>query len=220
MFGKSMYILVKILLYKVKVLYDEGKNIRDCEDWTWKDIDILNSSLFFTAKPMVYLVNVSEKDYISKKNKWLAKIVKWINSHGGGKIIPYSVAFEQAYQDATDKVAFVKEKGIDSAMSKIINAGYSCLDLMHYFTAGEDEVKCWTFRKGTKAPQAAGIIHTDFERGFISADVMKYDDLILYGNENNVKKEGKIETKGKTYEVLDGDIILFKFNVSDPKKKK
>jgi len=169
---------------------------------------------------MVYLVNVTETDYISKKNKWLAKIVKWVNSHGGGKILPYSVAFEQAYEKATDKEAFVKEKGIDSAMGKIINAGYACLDLVHYFTAGSDEVKCWTMRKGTKAPQAAGIIHTDFERGFISADIMKYEDIILHGNEQAVKKDGKVETKGKTYEVQDGDIVLFKFNVSDPKKKK
>lgn len=201
-------------------LYEKGQNIRDYEDWTWKEIDVLNNYLFFSAKPMVYLVNVTMNDYVSKKNKWLPKIVKWVQTHGGGKIIPYSVAFEQAYQEATDKEAFVKEKGIDSALGKIINAGYSCLDLCHYFTAGADEVKCWTYRKGTKAPQAAGIIHTDFERGFISAEVMRYDDLILYGNEQNVKKEGKVETKGKTYEVQDGDIILFKFNVSDPKKKK
>lgn len=169
---------------------------------------------------MVYLVNVTEADYINKKNKWLAKILKWVNAHGGGKILPYSVAFEQSYEQATDKEAFVKLKGIDSCMSKLINSGYSCLDLMHYFTAGTDEVKCWTFRKGSKAPQAAGIIHTDFERGFISADVMKYDDIILHGTEQNAKKEGKLENKGKTYEVLDGDIIQFKFNVSDPKKKK
>lgn len=169
---------------------------------------------------MVYLVNVTGNDYIRKKNKWLQKIVSWVNSHGGGKIIPYSVAFEQEYQNTSDKEAFIKEKGIESALPKIINSGYQCLDLNHYFTAGADEVKCWTFRKGLKAPQCAGIIHTDFERGFINAEVMKYEDLIKYGSESNVKKEGLIDTKGKTYEVLDGDIIYFKFNVSDPKKKK
>ena len=218
--NKHLCLLNYNFILQVKKLYDEGKNIRDCEDWSWKEIDILNSYLFFTAKPMIYLVNLTEKDFISKKNKWLAKIVKWVGAHGGGKILPYSVAFEQVYEKSTDKKAFVKEKGIDSAMSKIINSGYSSLDLVHYFTAGTDEVKCWTFRKGLKAPQCAGIIHTDFERGFISADVMKYEDLILHENEQNVKKEGKVETKGKTYEVQDGDIILFKFNVSDPKKSK
>jgi len=195
------------------------KNIRDV-DWTWKEIDVLNNYLYFTAKPMVYLVNVSEKDYISKKNKYLSGIVKWVNSHGGGKIIPYSVAFEQSYEQAKDKEAFVKEKGADTALGKIIKEGYHSLDLLHYFTAGSDEVKCWTFRKGIKAPQAAGIIHTDFERGFIAAEIIKYDDLVSCGNEAGVKKEGKVKNEGKTYEVLDGDIILFKFNVSDPTKKK
>jgi obg-like ATPase 1 len=210
----------KATLDKVSALYEQGKNIRDVEDWSWKEIEILNDFLFFTAKPMVYLVNITKNDYINKKNKWLAKIVKWVNEHGGGKIIPYSVAFEQEYEAAENKAEFVKTHGVDSALGKIINSGYECLDLCHYFTAGADEVKCWTFRKGTLAPQAAGIIHSDFERGFISAEVMKYDDIVLFGNENNVKKEGKVETKGKTYEVQDGDIILFKFNVSDPKKKK
>jgi len=94
------------------------------------------------------------------------------------------------------------------------------LDLIHYFTAGEDEVKCWTVKKGTKAPQAAGVIHTDFERGFISADIMKYEDFDQLGGEHNVKKEGKVRSEGKAYEVVDGDIIHFKFNVSDPTKKK
>jgi len=94
------------------------------------------------------------------------------------------------------------------------------LNLIHFFTAGEDEVKCWTIRAGTKGPGAAGTIHTDFERGFISAEVTKYDDLIALGSESNVKKEGKVRTEGKTYEVLDGDIIYFKFNVSDPGAKK
>jgi len=217
--GSNEVKLEKGILDRVQALYNDGKNIRD-DEWSWKEIDILNNYLFFTAKPMVYLVNVTAADYIKKKNKWLPKILNWVNTHGGGKIIPYSVAFEQDYNEAEDKEAFVKEKGIDSALGKIINAGYACLDLVHYFTAGADEVKCWTFRRGTKAPQAAGIIHTDFERGFISADVMKYDDLIELGNERDVKKEGKVETKGKTDDVLDGDIILFKFNVSDPKKSK
>jgi len=169
---------------------------------------------------MVYLVNVSEKDYIRKGNKWLKKIFEWVNSHGGGKILPYSVAFEQSYANAVDKEAFIKEKGAESALGKLINEGYHTLDLLHYFTCGTDEVKCWTFRKGTLAPQAAGIIHGDFERGFISADIFKYEDFVLYENEAGVKKEGKIKNEGKTYEVCDGDCINFKFNVSDPKKKK
>jgi len=209
----------KATIEKVKALYDEGKNVRDVE-WSWKEIDVLNENLYLTAKPMVYLVNVSEVDYIKKKNKWLAKIVAWVNAHGGGKIIPYSVAFEVAYDEAKDKEEFVKLKGADSALGKIIKEGYHSLDLLHYFTCGSDEVKCWTFRRGIKAPQAAGIIHSDFERGFISAEIMKFEDLNELGSETNVKKEGKVKNEGKQYEVCDGDCILFKFNVSDPTKKK
>ena len=167
-------------------------------------------------------MNLSEEDYLKKKNKYLAKIVKWIEANGGGKIVPYSASYELKLFNASkeEKEKIIKQTGSEGSLDKIITFGYSCLDLIHYFTAGTDEVKCWTLRIGTKAPQAAGIIHTDFERGFISADVMKYDDLKNLGSENEVKKEGKLKCEGKNYEVNDGDIIHFKFNVSDPKKKK
>lgn len=211
----------KAVLDKVMELYNNNKNVRDAE-WNYKEVEYLNKYLFFTAKPTLYLVNISEQDYIKKKNKWLGKIQSWINSHGGGKIIPYSVAYEQKLFDATpeERAQIIKESGADSALGKIITTGYHALDLIHYFTGGEDEVKCWTIRKGLKAPQAAGVIHTDFERGFISADCIKYEDLVNLGSEAEVKKAGLVRTEGKNYEVQDGDIIHFKFNVSDPKKKK
>lgn len=212
----------KAVLDKVLELYNENKNVRDA-NWNYKEIEILNKYLFFTAKPVVYLVNISEQEYIKKKNKWLGKIQNWINSHGGGKIIAYSVAFEQKLANCAsdeERRKIVAETGSDSALGKIITAGYHSLDLIYYFTGGEDEVKCWTIRKGLKAPGAAGVIHTDFERGFISADVTKYEDLVQLGSENEVKKAGLVRTEGKNYEVQDGDIIYFKFNVSDPKKKK
>lgn len=211
----------KAVLDRVMELYNENKNVRDV-NWNYKEIEILNKYLFFTAKPVVYLVNISEQEYIKKKNKWLGKIQQWINAHGGGKIIPYSVAYEQKLFDASDaqKEEMIKANGADSSLGKIITAGYHSLDLIHYFTGGEDEVKCWTIRKGLKAPGAAGVIHTDFERGFISADVTKYEDIDRLGSENEVKKAGLVRTEGKNYEVQDGDIIYFKFNVSDPKKKK
>lgn len=211
----------KSVLDKVTQYYEKGVNVRDGE-WNYKEIDILNVYQFFSAKPVVYLVNISEKDYINKKNKWLGKISTWVNAHGGGKIIPYSVAYELKLERASpeEKEKIIKETNTESALGKIITAGYHSLDLIHYFTAGEDEVKCWTIRKGDKAPAAAGVIHTDFERGFISAEVFKFDDFEALGSENEVKKEGKVRTEGKNYEVIDGDIIYFKFNVSDPKKKK
>ena len=100
---------------------------------------------------------------------------------------------------------------------KIIKAGYQALDLIYYFTAGADEVRCWTIRKQTKAPQAAGVIHTDFEKGFICAEVMKYNDLVELGTEQEVKAAGKYIQKGKEYIVEDGDIIFFRFNVGKGK---
>jgi obg-like ATPase 1 len=211
----------KEVLDRVLELYKNNQNVRDVE-WNYKEVEILNKYLFFTAKPVVYLVNISETDYIKKKNKWLGKIQAWVNSHGGGKIIPYSVAYELKLFNATpeEREKLIKDSGADTALGKIITTGYHALDLIHYFTGGDDEVKCWTIRKGTKAPGAAGVIHTDFERGFISADVTKYDDLVTLGNEAEVKKAGLVRTEGKNYEVQDGDIIYFKFNVSDPKKKK
>merc|ERR1712032_1573395 len=209
------------VLTRVKEIYEKGLNVRD-QQWTYKEIDILNRHLFFTAKNIVYLVNISENDYIKKKNRWLGKISKWVTEHGGGKIIPYSVTYEAKLLEATEeerKKIIADAGGVDSALPKIINAGYHSLDFIHYFTSGEDEVKCWTIRQGVKAPGAAGVIHTDFERGFISAEVMKYDDFVSLGGEAEVKKEGKVRTEGKNYEVVDGDIIYFKFNVSDPGAK-
>ena len=209
------------VLERVKEAYEKGENVRD-QQWNYKEIDILNRYLFFTAKNVVYLVNISENDYLKKKNKWLAKISKWVTEHGGGKIIPYSVAYEARLLEASEegRKKILADTGVESALGKIINAGYHSLELIHYFTAGEDEVKCWTIRKGLKAPGAAGVIHTDFERGFISAETMKYEDFLALGGEAEVKKEGKARTEGKNYEVCDGDIIYFKFNVSDPGKKK
>lgn len=206
---------------KVTELLKEGKNIRD-KAWNYKEVDVLNSVLFFTAKPGVYLCNLSEEDYISKKNKYLKKVVEWVNNNGGGKIIPYSAAYEKKLSELKpeERKKLELENKAESALGKIISNGYYALDLIHYFTAGEDEVKCWTIRRGCLAPQAAGVIHTDFERGFISADVIKYDDFYNCGGEQKVKSEGKLRCEGKNYLVQDGDIIHFKFNVSDPKKKK
>jgi len=135
-------------------------------------------------------------------------------------MLPYSADFEKQVLDtagdpskeARDKTA--EEMGAPSMIHKISNVGYRALDLIHFFTAGKDEVKCWTIRQGWKAPQAAGTIHTDFERGFICAEIMKFDDLAQLGSEAEVKSEGLYKQEGKTYEVKDGDIIYFKFNVT------
>jgi obg-like ATPase 1 len=169
-------------------------------------------------------VNISEEDYIKKKNKFLPKILKWIQEHGGGPMIPFSAEFEKKVTsmgpDPEVRRKIAEELGSPSCIPKLIKTGYTTLRLIHYFTAGEDEVKCWTIREGTKAPQAAGVIHTDFERGFICAEVMKFEDLERLGSEGAVKAEGLYRQQGKEYEVLDGDIIYFKFNVTTSAKKK
>ena len=169
-------------------------------------------------------MNISEEDYIKKKNKFLPKILKWIQEHGGGPMIPFSAEFEKKVTsmgpDPEVRRKIAEELGSPSCIPKLIKTGYTTLRLIHYFTAGEDEVKCWTIREGTKGPQAAGVIHTDFERGFICAEVMKFEDLERLGSEGAVKAEGLYRQQGKEYEVLDGDIIYFKFNVTTSAKKK
>jgi len=211
------------VLLKAHEMLKARKFIKDGE-WTMRDIEFLNDHYFLTSKPMVYLANMSESDYKKKGNKWLPKIAAWVSEHGGGPVIPYSAEYEAKVllnETAEAKKKFCEEFGAPSTINKIIKIGYSTLNLIHFFTCGEDEVRAWTVRQGAKAPQAAGVIHTDFEKGFICAEVVKYEDVIALGSESACKAEGKLQQKGKEYEVQDGDIILFKFNApSAPKKKK
>ncbi|XP_031624104.1 obg-like ATPase 1 [Contarinia nasturtii] len=203
-------------LVKVKsVLSEQKKHIRFA-DWSAHDIEVLNKYLFLTSKPCVYLVNLSEKDFIRKKNKWLIKIKEWVDKNDPGSvIIPFSGAFEHKLADFeldAERQAFVEEVKCVSVLDKIIVSGYKALQLEYFFTAGPDEVRAWTIQKGTKAPQAAGRIHTDFEKGFIMAEVMHYVDFKEEGSEAGAKAAGKYRQQGKTYVVEDGDIIFFKFN--------
>ncbi|KAF2881949.1 hypothetical protein ILUMI_24222 [Ignelater luminosus] len=215
------------VLAKVKgVLFDQKQHIR-FSDWSATDIEVLNRYLFLTSKPMIYLVNLSEKDYIKKKNKWLVKIKEWIDKNDpGATIIPFSGMFEHNLAEIEDpilKQKFLEDNNVHSALDKIILQGYKALQLEYFFTSGTDEVKAWTIQKGTKAPQAAGKIHTDFEKGFIMAEVMKFNDFKEEGSESAVKAAGKYRQQGRNYVVEDGDIIFFKFNagagLKDAKKK-
>lgn len=203
------------VLKKVQEILEEDKWVRT-RVWDAKEIEILNTHLFLTSKPVIYLVNLSEKDYIRRKNKWLMKIKEWIDANDpGAQVILFSGALESKLLDlATDeeREAKLKELGCTSALEKIIVNGYKALNLIYFFTSGKDEVKAWTIQVGTKAPQAAGRIHTDFEKGFIMAEVMAYDDFFEHKSENEVKAHGKYKQKGRDYVVQDGDIILFKFN--------
>merc|ERR1711997_1309521 len=201
---------------KIKeILVEEKRHIR-FGDWNAHDVEQLNKHLFITSKPMIYLVNLSEKDFISKKNKWLPKIKEYVDKNDpGAMIIPFSGAFEQKLMElesAEEKKAYLEETKCTSVLDKIIVQGYKALQLQYFFTAGPDEVKAWTIQKGFKAPQAAGKIHTDFEKGFIMAEVMKFDEYKEHGSESAVKAAGGYRQQGKNYVVMDGDIIFFKFN--------
>ncbi|XP_022181717.1 obg-like ATPase 1 [Myzus persicae] len=211
---------------KIKtILVDENKHIR-FGDWSALDIEFLNKHMFITTKPVIYLVNLSEKDYIRKKNKWLIKIKEWVDKNDPGAIIiPFSGVFENKIieMEVPERKKYMEDVQATSALDKIIIQGYKALQLQYFFTAGHDEVKAWTIQKGFKAPQAAGRIHTDFEKGFIMAEVMKFEDFKNEGTEAACKAAGKYRQQGRNYIVEDGDIIFFKFNagagLKDPKKK-
>jgi obg-like ATPase 1 len=216
---------------KVMKMLEDGTDVRNAI-WNAKEVDWLNSQLFLSAKPIVYLVNIGKDEYEKQKNKWLVKIKEWVDEKSPGSlIIPFSVAWEQELfnsgetQDEKEELTGVDgevaAKKVKPALPKIIRAGYQCLQLIYFFTSGEDEVRCWTIRKGTKAKPAARVIHTDFEKGFQSAEVMAFDDYKEYGSQEEVRKAGKYKTQGKDYVVADGDIMYFKASaVTAPKAKK
>ena len=213
---------------KVEEMLTNNLPIRNGE-WTTPEVLMIKEKLgrLITTKPIVYLVNLSKKDFIRKKNKWLVKIHTWIKEHGGGVMIPFSVEFEQELWDVHEDVDATKAfldsvEGAKSALPKMVVQGYKELNLIYYFTAGEKEVRCWTLYEGSLAPQAAGVIHSDFERGFIKAEVVAFDDFKALAKGKGmaeVKAAGKYRQEGKTYVVKDGDIIHFQFNVTAQKKK-
>jgi len=203
---------------------EDGKDVKsDMSVWSTKEIEYLNDYMLLTAKPVMFAINMNKKDYCRKKNKFLKPIFEWVQKNApGSQIIPYCGSYEEELQDMENdaaREAQLKEDETTSAMSKIINNAFHMIHLVYFFTSGADEVKAWTIRKGMKAPQAAGTIHGDFEQGFICAEVMAYTDLKELGNEAAVKAAGKYRQEGKTYEVQDGDIIFFKFNVTTKGKK-
>jgi len=211
------------VLLKVKDLLEVDKKPVRFGTWDGKETEELNKHLFITSKPMVYLLNLSEKDYIRKKNKWLPKIKTFVDERDpGSAMIPFSGEFETKilHMEDEEREAYIKEKACTSALDKIIVTGYKALGLIYFFTCGADEVKAWTIQRHYKAPQAAGRIHTDFEKGFIMAEVMAYEDFKEAGSEAATKAAGKYKQKGREYIVEDGDIILFKTNAGAGLSKK
>lgn len=201
------------VLEKIKSALENNIPVRrlDFEDDEWKLIKHFN---LITSKPVIYMANVSEDDMISG-NAYVDKVREYAASEGSLVVVVCAkIEAELSELDDADRVEFLNDIGVsESGLDKLIKATYSLLNLATYFTAGADEVRAWTFKKGMKAPECAGIIHTDFQKGFIKAEVMSYDDLVLYGDEKKVKENGKMRLEGKDYVMRDGDICYFRFNV-------
>ncbi|KAG8361151.1 Obg-like ATPase 1 [Fusarium venenatum] len=212
---------------KIRAMLEKEQPVRD-GSWTPAEIALINEKIqLITTKPIIYLVNLTMKDYLRQKSKYLPSIAKWVTEHGGTArdIIPFSIEYEEKLHSMKDdpdaQAEFLKESKVKSKLEKIITEGFTKLGLQYYFTAGEKEIRCWTIPRGCLAPQAAGAIHSDFERGFIKAEVVTYQDFhdLCEGNKSMapIKAAGKYRQEGKSYVVQDGDIIHFQFNVSNKK---
>ena len=206
------------LLEKIKAYLEDGrlaKNFDDFEDE--EEEELFQSFNLLTAKPVIFAANVTEDDLPNdgEDNEGVQKLRKYAEEEKC-EVFVVCAQIEQEIAELEDdeKKMFLEDLGLkESGLEKLIRASYRLLGLISYLTAGEPEVRAWTITKGTKAPQAAGKIHTDFERGFIRAKVVAYDDLIACGSHNAAKEKGLIRLEGKDYVVQDGDIMLFRFNV-------
>ena len=167
-----------------------------------------------TNKPIIYMANVSEED-LSTENEYVQRLREYTKKEEA-EVITVCAKIESELTDLNDeeKEMLLEELGVkESGLNKLINATYSLLGLETFFTSGKDEVRAWTFKRGMKAPECAGIIHTDFQRGFIKAEVMSFEALKELGTEKAVKESGKLRLEGKEYVMQDGDICYFRFNV-------
>jgi GTP-binding protein YchF len=213
--GKQADALARVkLLEQIQATLEMGKSVRTL-NFSDEEQKIVNEFQLLTAKPVLYVCNV---DSASVKNgNAYTKAVETFVKDEGAEMILLDAATESdlaEFDDYEEKLMFLEEMGLEEpALNRLITSAYKLLDLQTYFTAGPKEVKAWTFKRGTKAPQAAGIIHSDFEKGFIRAEVIKYDDYVHYGSEQACREAGKIAVEGKDYVVQDGDIMHFRFNV-------
>lgn len=208
------------LMDKIKEMLDGNIPLRSGK-YNIEEVAKINEliPMCITLKPIIYLVNLDANSFKKKANKWLPKINDWVGSHGGGIIIPMSVDWEQGLWNVKDnaeaKEAYLAEaQGAKSVLPRIVKVGYNALNLQYFFTAGDTEVRCWTIPAGACAPEAAGVIHSDFERGFIKAEVCSYEDFKTLSNGTksmaNIKAAGKYRQEGRNYVMQDGtlDVVL------------
>ena len=203
-------------LLRIKEVLESGKSVRRMTR-TEEEAEMLKDFNLLSAKPTIYAANVAEEDLADDgaANPFVQSVKELAAAEGSEAfVVSAKLESEIADLDEAEKKEFLEELGLkDSGLDKLIHASYSLLGLISYLTAGEKEVRAWTITKGTKAPGAAGKIHSDFERGFIKAEIVSYDDLIACGNYQAAKEKGLVRQEGKEYVVKDGDVILFRFNV-------
>ena len=202
-------------LEKVKAVLDEGEPARNADLDEDEELAVKALGLL-SRKPMIYAANVADSD-LADGNEMVEKLRSLAKSEGAKLVIVSAqVEAELVELEAEDKAEFIESLGVtidDCGLRALVREAYDLLNLQTYFTSGETETKAWTIKKGWTAPQAAGVIHGDFERGFIRAETMAYDDLVEYGNEAEVKAKGLLKSEGKDYIVKEGDVMLFRFNV-------
>ena len=204
-----------VVLEKIQGALAEGKPARSVS-LTDEEKEYIKETLLLTAKPILYITNVSEKQLEDIENDANVNKVKEVAKTENAEVIPLCVKIEEELTilDEQDKEEMLQELGLqESGLDKVIKASYHLLGLMSFLTAGEPEVRAWTIKIGTKAPEAAGKIHTDIQRGFIRAEIVSYEELIREGSMNAVKEKGLLRSEGKEYIMQEGDIVLFRFNV-------
>ncbi len=201
-------------LKKTKELLENGIALR-LGNLNEDELEVLKPFNLLTIKPVIYVTNVNEDDAVVGDNEYTKKVKELAaNENAGVIVMSCQIESELSDLDHEEKKAFLQELGItNSGLDRLIFQTYSLLGLRTFFTAGEKEVKAWTFKKGMKAPQCAGIIHSDIERGFIRAEIISYEDIERYKTEIKVKEAGRLRVEGKEYEMEDGDICYFRFNV-------
>lgn len=213
--GDKSLIATVGLLERVKEALENNRPARSVPLEGEEEEKIMKNLQLLTAKPVIYVANISE-DEVGAPDNDMVKAVKEYAGKDGAKVISLSAKIEEELVglESDEREAFKEELGItESGLEKLVATSYDLLGLMSFLTAGEKEVRAWTIKKGTKAPQAAGKIHTDFEKGFIKAEVVSFSDLIEAGSYLKAKEKGKVRMEGKDYIVQDGDIMLFRFNI-------
>ena len=203
------------VLEKIKKVLEEGKSARTIE-LSDEEKDLIKETYLLTMKPILYIANISESDIENPKSNELVKQVEEYAKAEKAQVIPLCIKIEEelASLDGEDKKEMLEAIGLkESGLDRVIKSSYDLLRLMSFLTAGEPEVRAWTIKKGTKAPEAAGKIHSDIERGFIRAEIVSFDDLIKEGSMVAAKEKGLVRSEGKEYIMKDGDIVLFRFNV-------